>query len=83
MTVTASEPEIAAALAYEELHVPALFKQWAPRVAEAKRLAPAIDWREGTAESLPYETETFDAVVGQFGLMFFQDRPAADRNYSH
>lgn len=125
MTVTASDPEIAAALAYEELHVPALFRQWAPRVAEAaalrpgdrvldiacgtgvlareaaarlgdeasvagldagpgmlavaKRLAPAIDWREGTAESLPYETETFDAVISQFGLMFFQDRPAAVR----
>ena len=79
MTVTASDPEIAAALAYEELHVPALFRQWAPRVVVAKRLAPAIDWREGTAESLPYETETFDAVVSQFGLMFFQDRPAAVR----
>ena len=32
---SASRDEIAAASAYEGLHVPALFEQWAPRVAEA------------------------------------------------
>ena len=123
MKVTASEQEIAAAAAYEDLHVPALFKQWAPRVvnaaqiqagnrvldvacgtgvlareavshvgdtgfvagldatpgmlAVANRLAPTIEWREGVAESLPYQSQSFDAVVSQFGLMFFQDRAAA------
>jgi len=45
----------------------------------AERLAPAIEWREGVAESLSFENESFDAVVSQFGLMFFKDRPAALR----
>jgi len=120
---TASEEEIAAASAYEDLHVPALFQQWAPRVLEAaqikpghrvldvacgtgilarqaalrlggegfvtgldaspgmlalaKQLVPTIEWREGTAESLPYDADSFDAVVSQFGLMFFRDRSRA------
>ncbi|MGB5621135.1 MAG: methyltransferase domain-containing protein [Gammaproteobacteria bacterium] len=123
MRIVASEAEIAAATAYENLHVPALFRQWAPRVMEAagiqagdrvldiacgtgilareavslvggegfvagvdatpgmlavaSHLAPEIEWREGVAESLPYEAESFDATVSQFGLMFFQDRAAA------
>lgn len=120
-----SEENIAAAEAYEALHVPALFQQWGPRVVDAaqlqrgqrildvacgtgvlareaalrvgsegyvagldanagmlavaERLAPAIQWRSGTAESLPYEDESFDAVISQFGLMFFRDRLAAIR----
>ena len=123
MKVTASEDEIAAAEAYENLHVPAIFQQWAPRVVDAgqiqagnrvldvacgtgilareavlhvgdngvvagldatpgmlavaSQLAPGIEWRVGVAESLPYEPESFDAVISQFGLMFFQDRAAA------
>jgi SAM-dependent methyltransferase len=48
-------------------------------LAVAKRLAPTIEWREGVAESLPYEAGSFDAVVCQFGLMFFQDRAGALR----
>ncbi len=125
MNITASNTEIAAAKAYEALHVSALFKQWAPKVADAAKirqghrvldiacgtgvlareassrtgqdgyvagldpapgmlavahqLAPAIAWQEGIAEELPYEDNTFDAVVSQFGLMFFRDRPAALR----
>ena len=43
----------------------------------AKRPAPSIDWRDGVAESLPYEDDFFDAVISQFGLMFFRDRPVA------
>lgn len=120
-----SREELAAAAAYEELHVPALFGQWAPRVVEAarilpgcrvldvacgtgvlardaalrageggyvagldpspgmlavaERLAPGIEWRAGTAEALPYESGSFDAVVSQFGLMFFRDRALALR----
>lgn len=123
MRETVSPEEVAAAAAYEDLHVPALFQQWAPRVVEAVRirpghrvldvacgtgilareaalrlgdegfvagldaspgmlavaeqLAPAIEWHEGTAESLPFDTDSFDAVVSQFGLMFFQDRRGA------
>lgn len=115
--------EIAAAEAYEELHVPAIFEQWAPKLSQAarirsgqrvldlacgtgvlarqiledlgesgsvvgldagsgmltvaRRLAPKITWQQGVAESLPFEGASFDAVVCQFGLMFFQDRRAA------
>ena len=125
MDIIASDGEIAAAIAYEDLHVPALFKQWAPKVVDAAKigkghrvldiacgtgilareassqigkdgyvagldpapgmlavahqLAPAIEWKEGIAEELPYEDNSFDAVISQFGLMFFRDRPAALR----
>jgi SAM-dependent methyltransferase len=114
------DAQIAAARAYEELHVPALFQQWTTWVLDAARiepghrvldvacgtgvlgreakrrvgpagfvagvdpdpgmlavaeqLEPAVEWRQGTAESLPYPAQTFDAVVSQFGLMFFADR---------
>jgi len=113
------------AAAYDELLVPALFQEWAHRVADAagiqtgqrvldvacgtgvlaraaaaragagglvvgfdinpgmlsvaRRIAPKIEWRQGTAESLPYEDHSFDIVVSQFGLMFFPDRVAALR----
>ncbi len=119
------QAQIDAASAYEALFVPALFGQWAPKVADAaqirpgqrvldvacgtgilareiarrigsagrvvgvdpsagmiavaKRLAPAIEWREGVAESLPYPDQSFDVVVSQFGLMFFTDRRQALR----
>jgi SAM-dependent methyltransferase len=121
----AAASEIAAAAAYEDLHVPALFAEWAPRVADAARIgpsdrvldvacgtgvlareaaarvgahgavagvdpdagmleiarrrAPHVAWRAGTAETLPYPDAAFDAVVTQFGLMFFADRVAALR----
>jgi ubiquinone/menaquinone biosynthesis C-methylase UbiE len=48
-------------------------------LAVAAQLAPAIEWRQGVADSLPYDDDSFDAVVSQFGLMFFPDRPAALR----
>lgn len=37
-----------------------------------------IEWRQASAEALPYDDNHFDAVVCQFGLMFF-DRQAALR----
>ena len=46
-------------------------------LAVARRKAPDIDWLEAPAEALPFETESFDAAVSQFGLMFFEDKPAA------
>lgn len=49
----------------------------AEMLAVARRIAPGIDWRQGQAESLPYPEGAFDAVVSQFGLMFFSDRAAA------
>ena len=125
MTPPIPEEAIAAAAAYEALHVPALFRQWAPRVLEAarvrpgqrvldvacgtgilareaatlvgdegsvagldatpgmlavaERLDPEIRWQHGTAEAMPYEDDSFDTVVSQFGLMFFVDRPKAIR----
>jgi SAM-dependent methyltransferase len=124
-----SEPtlqaQIDAAQAYEALFVPALFGQWATKVADvaqlqpgqrvldvacgtgvlarevisrlgpagyvagldpspgmlavAKGLAPAVDWRQGTAEAIPFPDRSFDTVVSQFGLMFFMDRRQALR----
>src|SRR5688500_16775452 len=114
-----------AAEIYESFFVPALFQEWAGRVADtahiqlgqrvldvacgtgvlaraaadragaggsvtgldinegmlavAAQKAPHIDWRQGQAEALPFEDGTFDAVVSQFGLMFFDDRAAAIR----
>lgn len=46
-------------------------------LAVASRLAPHVEWRQGAAESLPYPDGSFDAVVSQFGLMFFADRRLA------
>lgn len=112
-----------AAEVYEAYFLPALFLEWAPRLADAARLSPGktvldvacgtgvltceaqnrvspggavtgldcneamlavarrkaanIDWRLGRAESLPFADHAFDAVVSQFGLMFFSDRSAA------
>jgi SAM-dependent methyltransferase len=114
-----------AAEVYEEFFVPALFLEWAPRVADAaqlapgqkvldvacgtgvlareaaqrvkpggavigldrndgmlavaRRQAPSIDWQRGMAETLSFPDQAFDAVVSQFGLMFFEDRRTALR----
>jgi SAM-dependent methyltransferase len=111
-----------AAEIYEEFFVPALFRQWAPVVADAariktghqvldvacgtgvlareaarrdasvcgldrnegmlelaRRIAPSLEWKAGRAEQLPFPDASFDAVVSQFGLMFFDDRPQALR----
>jgi SAM-dependent methyltransferase len=116
--VTSSAAEV-----YEDFFVPALFDQWALRVADAadirpgqrvldvacgtgvlaraaaervgsagsvvgldvndgmlavaRRKAPGIEWRTGRAEALPFASGSFDAVVSQFGLMFFEDRRVA------
>jgi SAM-dependent methyltransferase len=121
----ASAPEIAAAQAYEGLHVPALFAAWAPLVLEAAHvragerildvgcgtgivarqaagivgaggyvagvdidagmltvagsIAPSVSWTQASAERLPFQDACFDAVICQFGLMFFPNRLAALR----
>jgi len=121
----ASGESVAAARAYEQFFVPALFAEWTAWVADAARIgtsdrvldvacgtgvlareirsrtggnggvtgldanagmlavaaerAPDIEWRHGTAESLPFPDRSFDAVVSQFGLMFFSDRQRAVR----
>lgn len=43
----------------------------------AKKIDPNIEWHQGVAEDLPWEDHTFDVVVCQFGLMFFEDRQMA------
>ncbi len=43
-------------------------------VSVAKDSALAIDWRQGLAEKIPFPDQSFDAVLSQFGLMFFQNR---------
>jgi ubiquinone/menaquinone biosynthesis C-methylase UbiE len=48
-------------------------------LAVARRKSSAIDWVEGDATALPFPDASFEAVVSQFGLMFFPDRPAALR----
>ncbi len=112
-----------AAEIYQEFFVPALFAEWADRVAKSASItkdqrvldvacgtgvltravteqvgtegsvvgldvndgmltvarsqsipSAQIEYRQGAAESLPFEDNSFDAVVSQFGLMFFEDR---------
>ncbi|HUR95608.1 MAG TPA: class I SAM-dependent methyltransferase [Gemmatimonadales bacterium] len=36
-----------------------------------------VDWRRADAMELPFEDGEFDAVVCQFGVMFFPDKPRA------
>jgi len=36
-----------------------------------------VEWRQADAMQLPFETGTFDAVVCQFGVMFFPDKSKA------
>lgn len=115
--------QVSAAKGYEALLVPALFRQWAPRLisaatiqagssvldvacgtgvfaraaasvtgssgcvvgldlseamlAVARVLAPSLQWHQGDADKLPFADALFDAVVCQFGLMFFLDRNQA------
>jgi SAM-dependent methyltransferase len=37
----------------------------------------AVEWRQADAMDLPFEDGTFDAVVCQFGVMFFPDKAKA------
>lgn len=48
-------------------------------LAVARRKHAGVDWQEGRAEALPFPDGSFDAVVSQFGLMFFDDRVLALR----
>src|SRR3954463_12699284 len=37
----------------------------------------AVEWRQADAMQLPFRDATFDAVVCQFGVMFFPEKPKA------
>ena len=51
--------------------------------ARAKRFAATpIEWRQADATALPFDDASFDAVVCQFGLMFFPDKARAVREAS-
>jgi ubiquinone/menaquinone biosynthesis C-methylase UbiE len=45
----------------------------------ARRKPVPVEWLEGRAEALPLPDNAFDAVVSQFGFMFFEDKPQALR----
>jgi SAM-dependent methyltransferase len=125
MIKQAPPDQIEAAKSYEALMVPALFGEWASKVADAaaikpgqrvldvacgtgvltreiasrtgsngkvtgldpnagmlevaRQITPDMEWHQGLAESLPFPDQSFDAVVSQFGLMFFSDRQEALR----
>lgn len=46
-------------------------------IAPHGRQSASIEWQEGDANALPFESETFDVAYCAFGLMFFLDRVAA------
>ena len=49
----------------------------ATMLATAREVAPQIDWREGNALDLPFESASFDVVTCQQGYQFFPDRVKA------
>lgn len=40
---------------------------------------PRCEWQQADALALPFPDQTFDAVLCQFGVMFFPDKPAGYR----
>jgi SAM-dependent methyltransferase len=51
---------------------PAMLEQ-----ARAMGTARPVEWRQADAMALPFDDGAFDAVVCQFGAMFFPDKPQA------
>lgn len=45
--------------------------------AASRVIARTVQWRQADAMALPFADGSFDAVVCQFGVMFFPDRPKA------
>lgn len=45
----------------------------------AERIEPRVEWHLGDAGDLPFDDESFDAVICQSGLMFFPDQVEAIR----
>ena len=46
-------------------------------LAAANELEPSVEWVLCGAEALNVDDESFDCVVSQFGMMFFEDRETA------
>ncbi len=49
-----------------------------PMLSQAMKVvtSPKVSWRQADATALPFEDASFDAVVCQFGVMFFPDKAA-------
>lgn len=49
-----------------------------PMLAQAMKVvtSPKVSWRQADATALPFGDASFDAVVCQFGVMFFPDKAA-------
>jgi ubiquinone/menaquinone biosynthesis C-methylase UbiE len=43
---------------------------------------PGVSFEQASADALPFEDGSFDALVCQFGIMFFDDKPAALAEFS-
>ncbi|HTI66270.1 MAG TPA: methyltransferase domain-containing protein [Caulobacteraceae bacterium] len=50
-----------------------------PMLARAAQIVTAknVQWRQADAQALPFDRDGFEAIVCQFGVMFFPDKPAA------
>lgn len=48
-------------------------------LATQRLQAPNVTWQQADAQKLPFEDSSFDAIVCQFGVMFFPDKLAAYR----
>jgi ubiquinone/menaquinone biosynthesis C-methylase UbiE len=48
-------------------------------LAATRLQAPNVSWQQADAQALPFEDAAFDAVVCQFGVMFFPDKAAGYR----
>lgn len=50
-----------------------------PMLGHAASIGTAreVEWQQADAMKLPFEDESFDTVVCQFGVMFFPDKPVA------
>jgi ubiquinone/menaquinone biosynthesis C-methylase UbiE len=46
-------------------------------VETARSIRPGIDWREASAEGLPFDDDSFDVTLCSLGLQFFADRSRA------
>ena len=45
--------------------------------AQTRLQAPHVRWLQADAQALPFESSSFDAVVCQFGVMFFPEKAKA------
>lgn len=48
-------------------------------VAAARTRSPRVAWRQADAMALPFADAAFDAVVSQYGVMFYPDQVAGHR----